>query len=648
MKGLTSSLSVFSIIVLVLSSLGSFSPPREVKASTATSLFGYTWSASIETFQEISGVGTELTSFEGDDIWSSELPLGFFFPFFENSYSSVYISSNGFLFFGTSLPGSAATNSSIPSEIKPNNLIAPFWDDLVIGDNVNQGRVFCYLSGTEPTRIFIIEFKDVTRLGDNNFPFTFEVILHESGNIEIRYASMTGDLDKATIGIEDIDGIDGLELLYNSIGPLSNLSSNKSYLLTYPEDNPRFKMSPLFQSNFLISGSVLFPVTIKNTGLHPDVFNLEWLLVDSFDDDGWAFEFLDENLIALNDSDGNSQVDTGTLQSGASKQILIKIIGPADPAQVGAFVLYDLVTTSKLSVDIGSSLSTSVQIQAANPAPFVQVFSTPYDPAYYEVFHPRQPVDYPGLHFIRAAMVEYDYYNSLTVISAGNQRYLSAWENNQYIFSSIHYSLGDIAVIGSPEIRTVQDNTQTGSGTNKVFDRLPSLAVAENGISAIAFVREITALDDSKNSNVMLALLDPAGSVAQILQLTDNTSFGFSQQVGIPFFNNPRVASTGTNFVISWDEQKATSDNGILLNIQVTSVTSSGMTLTNLHHDFLWRICFGDARFFNCPIGLLFHGKQPRDLSLVGPNSIYRHLFFHPNPNQYHSGRCLRYGTNGC
>jgi len=71
-----------------------------------------------------------ITSWVGsaDDGYYDLSLTGFDFKFYGTSVTSVRISTNGYITFGSN--GTAATNVSIPNVNLPNAIIAPFWDDL--------------------------------------------------------------------------------------------------------------------------------------------------------------------------------------------------------------------------------------------------------------------------------------------------------------------------------------------------------------------------------------------------------------------------------------------------------------------------------------------------------------------------------------
>jgi hypothetical protein len=74
---------------------------------------------------DITGTGTDL-GLSDDDMVS--VSLGFDFPFFGESWSSVWVNSNGQMSFGTE--GVWDLGGSIPSDYYDQGIIAVYWDDL--------------------------------------------------------------------------------------------------------------------------------------------------------------------------------------------------------------------------------------------------------------------------------------------------------------------------------------------------------------------------------------------------------------------------------------------------------------------------------------------------------------------------------------
>ncbi|MCF6149238.1 MAG: S8 family serine peptidase [Candidatus Kuenenia sp.] len=153
-----------------------------------------------------------------DDDSSTEISIGFDFEFYGNTYNTVKVSSNGYLAFGDT-DGSVWYNSIIPSSNIPNNIIAPFWDDL---NPSKGGAIYYLLEGTSPNRTFTIEWHNIPHYSDIG-QATFEVTLYEgSNNILFQYEEVSfGDSDfdyglSATVGIEDANGNIGKLYSYNS------------------------------------------------------------------------------------------------------------------------------------------------------------------------------------------------------------------------------------------------------------------------------------------------------------------------------------------------------------------------------------------------------------------------------------------------
>jgi hypothetical protein len=183
---------------------------------------------------EISGSGTSVGSL-GDESTYGPFSLGFTFDLYGNSYTEIWINNNGFLMF-TNQSGVFAGNNPIPDSAPPNNIVAPFWDDLS-----EQGDIYYKTMGVGPNRYFVVEWKDVENY---NIPgvgyITFEMILYEGSNlIKYQYQDVIfGDPlydygASATVGIENITGFGGLQYSYDN-ATLSN--SMAIEIMSYPVD----------------------------------------------------------------------------------------------------------------------------------------------------------------------------------------------------------------------------------------------------------------------------------------------------------------------------------------------------------------------------------------------------------------------------
>ena len=164
--------------------------------------------------------GTIIHSGFADDRRWGAFPIGFEFDFFGNTYSEFYVNSNCLVMFGEQ--SNAFNNLSIPDATKPDNFIAAFWDDLAVDAT---GDIMYQTIGTAPNRKLIIQFNNMTFWGSDILLGTIQVILYEgSNNIQMQYRNIV-DLvsgrasgNSATIGLENMDGTDGILTSFNTPG----------------------------------------------------------------------------------------------------------------------------------------------------------------------------------------------------------------------------------------------------------------------------------------------------------------------------------------------------------------------------------------------------------------------------------------------
>ncbi|SNR16278.1 Ig-like domain-containing protein [Tenacibaculum jejuense] len=179
--------------------------------------FGYSWIDSDENggpiynFVDISGTGTEITADLGGD-GSLGIPLQFPFEFYGNTYTNATVNANGFISFDES---STLTfvNSQIPVDNGVNNMIAGLWDDL---EPQNFNGTVHYQTIDDA---FIVQWTNASVfLGSENETVTFQIVLHSDGNIDVFYEDVetASFLNSATVGIENADGTDGAQVVFNS------------------------------------------------------------------------------------------------------------------------------------------------------------------------------------------------------------------------------------------------------------------------------------------------------------------------------------------------------------------------------------------------------------------------------------------------
>ncbi len=183
--------------------------------------YGYSWIDSDTTggptYSWIGSSGSTPVTLGDDSNIKVELP--FIFRFYENTYDSVYIVSNGYVSFDDN---TSYSNGTIPSSGIPNNSIYVFWDDL----NPSTGTVWYKTTGGSPNG-FVVTWEGVPHLGETNGG-SFQVILYDDGNFIIQYQDVNmGNSSynfgrSATVGIENSGGTIGLQY-ENEGSPYGNL-----------------------------------------------------------------------------------------------------------------------------------------------------------------------------------------------------------------------------------------------------------------------------------------------------------------------------------------------------------------------------------------------------------------------------------------
>ena len=174
--------------------------------------FGYIWIDSDEpggpTFDwiDITGIGDSI--FMTDDDNQGPFQMAFNFPFYGSFFNSIRLCSNGFLSFTST--STDWSNDPIPGSSAPENLIAPFWEDIAPH---NGGMIYFYTDES----MTVFSWIDVPAFdwGGGTGPFTFEVILYPSGAIKYQYLQMYPPLASATIGIQDGTRTIGLQIAFD-------------------------------------------------------------------------------------------------------------------------------------------------------------------------------------------------------------------------------------------------------------------------------------------------------------------------------------------------------------------------------------------------------------------------------------------------
>lgn len=478
--------------------------------------FGYTWSDT-QPFVWIDALTN--SGLVGDDAFKL-FDIGFSFKFYENTYTQLYASTNGLITFGTG--STRYTNQPIPQVGSPDNYIAPFWSELAVGAPWNSGHIDT-LNGPD---YFVVEWENVTRRGGSDL-MTFEAILYANGDICTQYKLMQGTVNVATVGIEDPDGYDGLEYLYNEPG-IGSLVNTKPLCFLRPGADARVKIIPPYQSSFIMGGESQFQVNLRNTGEEgTDTYDITTAVTGS----PWT--------VGLYDMDGNSIVDTGPVDQGSSTSIVVKLQASSG-AVAGDYAQVLLTARSSLN----TAQFAQVTLQSAVPAPYTQLFADSETGMNFEVLQPDSLLSMNVIGNFTG--------NAQNMAALSEGFYFIVWERYSVGYSNIEYGVASSfgAKIVMPKALT--ENPQQTRDSSPLADMVP------NGEVGVIWSRNILS-GAGTNSNIYLAILTQRGDLLYgPVNITNNSGWYHEGVLNVPLFSETSIASTPDNrFVLSWVDARA-------------------------------------------------------------------------------------------
>jgi len=126
------------------------------------------------------------------------------------------VCSNGWLSFTSTL--TQYNNQPLPASgtTNPENLVAPFWDDLIF---TVSGDAYYYNDGSR----FIVSWVNVPHYSVGG-PYSFQAILYPSGEVRYQYLSITSPDNSCTVGIQDAARTTGLQTAFNASYVHNNLA----------------------------------------------------------------------------------------------------------------------------------------------------------------------------------------------------------------------------------------------------------------------------------------------------------------------------------------------------------------------------------------------------------------------------------------
>jgi photosystem II stability/assembly factor-like uncharacterized protein len=212
-------------------------------------------------YSEIQGQELNMHGDEGTEA----VTLRFIFKYDGYDYDQILIDINGWAELGYGDVNSergwtdseilfytSKDNYNLGTEARPSKNLAPWWDDL---SNINEGSVSYETTGSEPNRVFIVQWKNIR--ADSTFESSalvnFQLHLYERMNtIEYHYGPVvSGTFSNksagASIGFKDHSGGDYhfYDVILDGTGRTSDLHTDLSPLTDWPGPDSCFVIHTL-------------------------------------------------------------------------------------------------------------------------------------------------------------------------------------------------------------------------------------------------------------------------------------------------------------------------------------------------------------------------------------------------------------------
>jgi hypothetical protein len=422
----------------------------------------------------------------------------------------------------------------MPLPRRPNNVIAPYWDDLTVGDVYNTGAIYTLSGGITPYRYFVVEWRNVTNCcssGATDYK-TFQVILLEGGGIKFQYQTLNGYLQSCSVGIEDAYGLDGLQVLRQQPG----LTNGKAFLFTYPGAMARVYASPLVQGAFAAPGAAAkFTQLVRNNGdLGADTYDLTYTST-------WPISFYGPTGNTLTDTDSDGKIDTGSVAQGSTFTVGVQIDTPS-----GAATGDNNIATVTAQSSRNPAQQKQLAFQAGVPAQFAQSHARSYYP-HVSVYRPSGQTT----RLTASASGNYP-----VVATTPDGKFVQVW--SQYRTNSKSKTVSELyyAVVDDKGnlTRAATRITDNDLASISIYDGSPAVAVAPNGNVGIVWQRQNYSSSSSNNYNIYYQILNSTGdTVKGPTDLTENSAWGGSSTPNVPRFYAPNIAATANNrFVLAW------------------------------------------------------------------------------------------------
>jgi PKD repeat protein len=530
--------------------------PLAIQVTGGPDAFGYTWDDTAAYGWIDTSGGTPIAM--RDDDYAGPLPIGFTFNYYGKSYTQFYLDSNGFLSFADN--GRSFVNYSkygLPSLARPNNVIAPFWEDF---DPSQGGTIRYQTKGSAPNRTLVVEWSGVPLYGD---PITatqsVQVVLYEGSNrIRFQYPNTRsetwGDLRDSTVGIENEAGTIGLTYPYTI-----PVGVNKAVLFSYSRPTYNVFLTPDRQGGSAAAGSsAAFHLLVTNLGSSSDTYTMSRVGYTGSD---WAVSFHQSD--GVTPLPGNS---TGSIAAGDQKDIVVKVSVPG-------------------GANVGNWTRATVRAQGSGGAQSTATVDAMLTPSFYQAYTDNDSGDgtedsenyidpiVNGENRTRRLTTDQDDSAYAGTASTPDGNAVIVWNRTYRNSNSKWVSEIEYAVVspGGGWIQSITRLTNNSAATQKTYDFSPAAAVVTpTGNILIDWELQVDSSGDGvlDRYNAWYAILTSSGAtVKAATALTNNTN-------DYPRDYPPSVtALTGGNFLLTWEHAAA---QGGAVDIYYTVLSSSG------------------------------------------------------------------------
>lgn len=510
--------------------------------------YGYTWEdAYTYNWEDMSsGIDTGISSTVRS---AGPINIGFDFGYYSNTYSQLYISANGFISFDNVNLG--RNQSVIPDEATPNDVIAPLWGPM---DTI--GYVKYATIGESPNKRMVIEWNQQSAQQGTEV-YTFEIILHEKGDIVFQYQEIVrdGGWSCTSTGIEDQFGLDGLTIVDLCGEPM--VETGQAFRIFRPAPAARLSMTPARQGGFVTLNGMVYQVIIRNIGdLGTDTYNIQLA-------SGWpANLFLSDGITPLVDTDGDGLSDTGALPMGEAIELLVEITPPPGTV-IGDSS--DTTITATSSVDPTKNKVSTISLSV--PAPFAQALYDSKLNGGLRLVHPNVQISsYPNR-----------WTPTLGVVETANGNFVYADEVQSY--DSVYKTW-----ITQTRITILDGYGRVLKPATKLQNFIPSeisisqsntaMAAAPNGTVGLLWHHLETAQDGKNQHNIFFAIVDESGELVYGPEnITGNTSWGWYYSTeNVPVYGEHEIVVTEDgNFGIAFTQtiiESGTSYDDVLFGVR--------------------------------------------------------------------------------